>query len=218
MANDNEREAHTIHGNGVKVKEAGLDKYLRFDSSRKVSLADHFIRRDVARDDFAFAKYEELGDFVCAPYKAELKGLKLILEREGKVSSQNVRLKKVIIPAQDGYVAEYEIANVSLQNLEFCFAPEFVFAFSSKTKDDGAQLKCAEVFKRYDEYLKIELEAKLSESCDVFVYPLETVSNSENGYEKTYQGTSFVPLLKCALPEGETKKFSVEIKINYNKN
>jgi alpha-amylase len=215
VANDNEQEVHTIHGNGVKVKEAGLDKYLCFDSHRKASLADHFIRRGATRDDFAFARYEELGDFVSSPYKPELKGLNLVLEREGKVSGQSVRIKKVIIPAQDGYAAEYEITNLSLQNFEFCFAPEFVFAFSSKTESDGADLKNTKFFKRYDEHLKIELEVKLSENCDAFVYPIETVSNSENGYERTYQGTAFAPLLKSALNENETKEFRIEVKIHY---
>ncbi|MDR2191838.1 MAG: DUF1926 domain-containing protein, partial [Endomicrobium sp.] len=184
VTNDNEQEVRTIHGGGIKVKEAGLDKYLCFDSYRKASLTDHFLRTDVKRDDFAFAKYEELGDFISAQYKAKLIGAKLALERDGVVSHQSVNLIKIITPAENGYCVDYKIKNNAPQTLEFCFAPEFVFAFSSKTGDDDADLKAVKVFKRYDEHLNIELELKISESCDMFVYPIETVSNSENGYER----------------------------------
>ncbi|MDR3196169.1 MAG: DUF1926 domain-containing protein [Endomicrobium sp.] len=32
----------------------------------------------------------------------------------------------------------------------------------------------------------MEVEVKFSEKSEVFVYPVETVSNSDNGFEKTY--------------------------------
>jgi alpha-amylase len=215
VASDNEQEAHTIHGSGVKVKEPGLDKYLCFDRRRKSSLEDHFVRKDIRHEDFAFVRYEELGDFASGEYKAALKGMKICLERDGKLLGRDAKITKIISPSAHGYCAEYEIKNNSSESIDVCFAPEQVFAFSSKTGDDNADLKSVDVWKRYDDYLKIELEIKLSEPCDFFVYPIETVSNSDNGYERTYQGTAAVPLVKCFLESGRTMKFRMDTIVRY---
>ncbi|MDR3253879.1 MAG: hypothetical protein LBT07_02815 [Endomicrobium sp.] len=37
---------------------------------------------------------------------------------------------------------------------------------------------------------------------------METISNSDNGYEKTYQGTVAVVIVKCLIKPGTVKKFS----------
>jgi alpha-amylase len=214
IANDNEQEVHTIHDNEVKVKEAGLEKYLSYDWHRKISLADHFIASDTKHEDFAFARFKEEGDFVLGKYKAKISSSKLILERCGKVAESGVNLVKTIIPSKSGYYVSYEIKNISRQTLDLCFAPEQVFAFSSKTGDDNADLKDISAWKRYDDFLKIEVEIKFSEKCDIWVYPIETVSNSENGYEKTYQGTSAAPLIRKSLNPDESFKFEMETAVN----
>ncbi|MDR1942436.1 MAG: DUF1926 domain-containing protein [Endomicrobium sp.] len=208
-------EAHTIHGSSVKVKEAGLDKYLCFDRRRRSSLEDHFLRKDAKHEDFAFVRYEELGDFACGEYKAALKGSAICLERDGKLSGKDVKITKIISPSAHGYSVEYKIKNNSAESLDVYFAPEQVFAFSSKTGDDYADLKSVEVWKRYDDYLKIELEIKLSQPCDFFVYPIETVSNSDNGYERTYQGTAAVPLVKCFIESAKTLEFGMDTIVRY---
>ncbi|MCL2485641.1 MAG: DUF1926 domain-containing protein [Endomicrobia bacterium] len=214
LADDNEKEVQTIHSDAVKVKEFGLEKYLVYDSYKRASLVDHFLVSDIKYEDFAFSRYEEKGDFVSACYGCETKGLKIVLSRNGKVGNQNVKVTKTISPHSGGYNTEYEIINNSTENLDICFAPEQMFAFSSKTGDDTADLKEMKVWKRYDDYLKIELELKFSENCDLFVYPVETVALSENGYEKTYQGTCVVPLFKYSLQPEENICFSFDTSIN----
>jgi len=215
IANDNEQEVHTIHNDQVKVKEAGLDKYLVYDSYRRSSLADHFVANGTKHVDFVFSRYEELGDFVSGKYKAVVKDDKLFLERNGTVGNSDVRVIKIITPRSAGYSVEYIIKNNSVETLDLCFAPEQVFAFSSKTGDDTADLKNVSVWKRYDDFLKIEVELKMSFKCDLFVYPIETVSNSENGYEKTYQGTSVTPLVRCLMRPGESLTFSFDTSVNF---
>lgn len=214
ITNDNEQEARTIHSDEVKVKEAGLDKYLVYDWYRRASLVDHFVAKDTKYDDFAFARFQEQGDFVLGKYKAKISASKLILEREGKVSGCEVKLTKTIAPSSCGYTVIYEVKNNSVQGLDLRFVPEQVFAFSSKSGDDSADLKEVFSWKRYDDFFKIEVEIKLSEKCDMWIYPIETVSNSENGYEKTYQGTTAAPQVKKLLDPGESFKFEMETSVN----
>jgi hypothetical protein len=63
----------------------------------------------------------------------------------------------------------------------------------------------------------MEVEVKFSEKSEVFVYPVETVSNSDNGFEKTYQGAVMLPLVKCLIKHGKVKKFSFATSANLKK-
>ncbi|MCL2390625.1 MAG: DUF1926 domain-containing protein, partial [Endomicrobia bacterium] len=158
LAGDNEKEVQTIHSDAVKVKEFGLEKYLVYDNYRRASLVDHFFSLDIKHEDFAFCACEEKGDFVSARYDCKVKDLKLEISRDGKVGNQNVKITKTISPHASGYNVEYCVVNKSSASIDVCFAPEQMFAFSSKTGDDTGDLKEIDIWKRYDDYLKIELE------------------------------------------------------------
>lgn len=214
ITSDEVQEAATIHSDAVKVKEPGLEKYLVYDNYKKASLIDHFFCNDIKHEDFMFVNYEEKGDFVSGEYTPSIEGSELILQRKGKVYGREVVVEKKITPLLQGYGVKYVIKNNSKEALEFCFSSEQVFAFSSKTDDDFADLKNIETWKRYDEFSKAEIEIKFSEKCDMFVYPIETVSMSENGYEKTYQGTVVAPLFRFKLEANESKNISFETAVN----
>jgi len=211
LAGEESGGARTIHDSVVKVKEYGLEKYLAFDSYRRSSLADHFFKPDIRREDFIFSRYEEQGDFIGASYDAKLASGSLVLKRSGKASGENISVVKTITPLNNqGYKVEYSIKNNSNESARLCFSSEQVFAFSSKTGDDDADLKDVTIWKRSDSFLKAEVEVKLSEPCDVFVVSVETVATSEDGYEKTYQATAFLPLVKFNIEPDAIKTFSFE--------
>ncbi|MDR1243704.1 MAG: DUF1926 domain-containing protein [Endomicrobium sp.] len=223
IVNDNSLEVQSIHSDSIEVKEFGLDKYLVYDNYKRASLIDHFFSCDIEYDSCVVGSYEEKGDFVSGKYEVKLvigrkflkKQAKLSLCRYGSVCGKNVKLVKEVLPLTNGYHVDYSIKNNCSDSLEICFSPEQMFAFSSKTGDDVGNLKNIEIWKRYDDYLKIEIELKLSEKCDLFVYPVETVINSDNGYERTYQGTAVMPLVRCNIESGKEKKFSMETVVNF---
>jgi alpha-amylase len=216
-------EVQTIHNDVIKVKELNLDKYLVYDKYKRASLIDHFFPTNIKYDDCMFSCYEEKGDFASGTYNTTIsqtrkflkKHYKLILQRYGKVNGKDVKVTKEIIPISYGYVVKYEIKNNSKEPLEICFAPEQIFAFSLKTKDDFRDLKNIDTWKRYDDYLKTEIEVRFSDNVQLFVYPVETVSNSDNGYEKTYQGTVVMPILRSIIEVQKVKNFSLETIIRF---
>jgi len=210
VAGDNDVEVRTIHNDAIMVKEPGLDKYLVYDNYRRTSLRDHFVGTDIKFEDFMFARFAEMGDFVSGEYKASVCQASLELERNGKAYGKDIRVKKAITPNPYGYKTEYEIENVSGEALDICFISEQVFAFSSKNGDDTSDAKNVDGWKRYDDYYKAEIELKFSEKCDLFVYPLETVSASDNGYERTYQGTVAAPVIRFHIESKGVVKFSIE--------
>ncbi|AKL97470.1 alpha-amylase/4-alpha-glucanotransferase domain-containing protein [Endomicrobium proavitum] len=215
VATDNEYEVQTIHNDAVKVKEFGLDKFLVYDNYRRTSLRDHFVGTDIKYEDFAFSRYCEMGDFTAGEYKVISRAANLELERNGKAYGKDISVKKNISAQHDGYEAAYEITNNSSESIEICFICEQVFAFSSKDGDDTANDKNVSGWKRYDDYYKAEVELKFSQDCDLFVYPLETVSASDSGYERTYQGTVAAPVARFHSTPGGTVKFSIKTSVNF---
>lgn len=94
----------------------------------------------------------------------------------------------------------YRIVNSSHEPVEeLCFAPEFNFAFSiPKTEKDIPFTGCKR-WERADRHLYWKVAVDFSDPSDGWVLPLETVSNSESGFEKTFQGLVFVPFWKFSL-------------------
>ena len=52
-----------------------------------------------------------------------------------------------------------------------------------------------------------------SKSCDYWIVPINTVSTSENGYEKTYQGTTVVNVYKFVLNKNNSFSFKIKTEV-----
>jgi len=66
-----------------------------------------------------------------------------------------------------------------------------------------------------DKNLNLSVNLTSSDLFDFWVFPIWTISLSEGGFEKTYQGSSVTPNKKFFLKPKET--FSFEIKISVSK-
>jgi len=73
----------------VLAKEEGLDKYLVYDTYKRNSLIEHFLRDDISAENFSRNRYEELGDFATNVYtgasKKEKNAISVTLKKEGQV-------------------------------------------------------------------------------------------------------------------------------------
>jgi alpha-amylase len=82
----------------VVFKQAGLEQRLHYDRNRRKSLVDHFYPNDVSLGSLVNGEYQELGDFVAAPFEARLRRnpnrMQLQLTREGRVGERTVRVTK----------------------------------------------------------------------------------------------------------------------------
>ncbi|MFA6913822.1 MAG: alpha-amylase/4-alpha-glucanotransferase domain-containing protein [Endomicrobiia bacterium] len=211
------KELTSIHTDIVKVKEIGLEKYLSYDWYRKASLIDHFFHNDTQYDEFCTVKFREQGDFVLGEYEPKIVDNKLELIRKGHVWCGDlhlpVELKKTIKALkQEGYEVAYEIKNLSDNKLSFTFGVEQVFSFSQQTINDKEELKDIKLWTRYDDNLDISLSIESSINCDFWIDTIETVSTSDDGYERTYQGTTVVNVYKFSLNSKEV--FAFKLKVN----
>jgi len=212
----------TIHSDAVKVKETGLEKALVYDWYRKVSLADHFLSADSSYENLYSVTFKDIGDFVLGEYKPVVRGKELELQRIGSIWCDGIEYKikvtKIIIPLkQCGYEVNYKITNLSKQQLSLKFAVEQVFEFSEKQEEDSVQIDNVNKWVRKDENLKMAVNVESSANCNFWTAPIETVSNSENGYEKTYQGTTLFNVYNFILEHAESFKFIIKTTIETDK-
>ncbi|HOE17333.1 MAG TPA: DUF1926 domain-containing protein [Syntrophorhabdaceae bacterium] len=212
----------TIH-EMVTAKEEGLDAYLHYDWYRRGSLIDHVMGGDAALEPFYRGKYLEPGDFVKEPYLGvigkEKKAVRLAMERSGhcwqgeKGLPLTVR-KDVILPWGEGpVVVDYALEGAAegLINfgVEWNFSllgtggERFLEAGSTKypltTKDVLGQ---AEKLRLYDPYQNVEISLEWDRPAEIWTFPVEVVSLSENGFERNYQSTMVMPVWPVDLSEG----------------
>lgn len=206
-------EIASIHDR-VLFKQADLDQRLQFDRHRRKSLIDHFYPADVSLEAVARGDYQELGDFVTGPFEAKLRRnprrMQMQLTRDGRVGDRAVRITKGL--TLEAGASTLEIAYV-LEGLppgeQVHFGIEFNFAGLPAGIDDryfhdtrgqsfghlGTHLNLLDVdsLSLADEWLGIDLELRSDRPMHLWAFPIETVSQSESGFELVHQSVVVEP-------------------------
>ncbi len=212
-----EREANSdvasIHDR-VVFKQKDLDQRMQFDRYRRKSLVDHFYDANVAAESIANGQYEELGDFVTAPFEARLRRnpnrMQVQLTRNGYVAGRQVRITKGLTLDAGGQTLEIAYLLEGLPPGEpVHFGVEFNFAGLPGGCDDryfhdahrnslgqlGARLdlKSVDYLALFDEWLGIDVELSSDKPMHLWTFPIETVSQSEAGFELVHQSVVVHP-------------------------
>ncbi len=198
----------------VVFKQAGLDQKLQFDRYRRKSLIDHFYPADVSLASVVAGNYQELGDFVAGPFEARLRRnadrMQVQLTREGRVGDEAVRITKgVTLEAGEQALEIAYLIEGLPEGRQFHFGVEFNFAGMPAGLVDryfhdargrslgqlGSQLDLANVdaVGLADEWLGIDVELRADRPTNVWTYPIETVSQSEAGFELVHQSVVVNP-------------------------
>ncbi|MHB1425279.1 MAG: alpha-amylase/4-alpha-glucanotransferase domain-containing protein [Gemmataceae bacterium] len=202
------------HHHGQVWKQGGLDHMLQYDEYLRKSLIDHFYEPGVTVEQLATRQERELGDFVTGSYQHRLDRingeLRLILWRDGRAAGQNVRVTKEIRLCGDseGLEAWYILENCPRENPLY-FAVEFNFAGLAAGADDryfyhagqarAGQLQTwqdltnAERIGLVDEWRGLDVSLSLSRRGCIRAFPIQTVSQSEGGFELVHQSTVVMP-------------------------
>jgi len=214
-------QVETIHTERVRVKEWGLERHLVVDWYRRSSFIDHFLAPGGGPQAFARGEARELGDFVDQQYEAEVtRGpdrVTVRLVRDGHVWVDNVhaavRVEKTFtVPAGDAEVdATYVITNKGSAVITADFSVETNWGVSSP----DANVACAGQIRRaggvdaVDEVEVFDLNdfgwtcaAKTMPPTSVWIAPIEVVSASEAGFERTFQGVSLLCVWPVRLEPG----------------
>ncbi len=203
-------EEQTV-SDGVRVKEAALETRLFVDWHRRTSLLDHFLHADTTLDDFYRSQFGEQGDFVKSGYRADvIKGSypQVHLTRTGSVwngdQRNSISIEKTIsLTGALGWQVIYRIENTQGAACQLWFASEMAFAFTSQNLMDPVEHLAQQTWQRRDPGMGFMVKAQFDAPTNLWEFPLQTVSLSEEGFERTYQGTVLVAHERISLNPGQ---------------
>jgi hypothetical protein len=216
----------------VIFKQEGLDQRLQYDPTPRKSLLDHFFAPNVDRDAFGRGEADELGDFVHGFYESKIRRaadrVQVQLSRTGLVGSREIKLTKGVTMAAGS--ATLEIAYL-LENLPtdetLHFGVELNFAGLPSQANDryfhdvagqrlghlGSELDLEEVqsLGLADEWLGIDVGLSINRPTSIWTLPIETVSQSEGGFELVHQSVCVVP--RWQVRGDKAGKWSVTLQV-----
>lgn len=200
--------------NSVKFKQPGLDQKLQYDTWPRKSLVDHFLIPGTTLEEFQ-AGQGEIGNFVMGVYDARIRRsdsrIETILTRTGTVGDSPIKVTKTIAldtKSSGELDVTYELDGLP-DGEPIHFAVEWNFASLASGADDryfydsqGQQrgqlqtvqtLEACDRIGLVDEWLGIDAAVDCSQTGDIWTFPIQTVSQSEGGFELVHQSACVVP-------------------------
>ena len=204
--------------------EVSSENSLFYDWYRRVALVDHFLPPETTVEKFASAHYGEQGNFVDQPYEARVENRKhrVTLSRRGALwidqQARPIEIRKALTfdPQSPKILIEYSVKNLQREAVTLHFGMEFVFALlagketnrryafpgrevadchlSSTGAVDGA-----EAVELVDEWLGMRITLAAPQSDSIWRFPIETVSQSQSGFDRVYQSSVIFPNWKFEL-------------------
>ncbi len=210
---DNPDGVASIHDQ-VVFKQAGLDDRLFYDTYRRKSLIDHFYSPQTTVESVMRGEATEWGNFINEPYTTVIRRkpdrVQVVLSARGEVDSASLQLTKAITMESGSHTIEIAYMLEGLpSDRTLHFSPEFNFAGLPAGQDDryyfgedgkpfsqlGEQLdqQDCEFLGVADEWLGIRLELRVDGPTHWWAYPIQTVSQSEGGFELVHQSIAIHP-------------------------
>ena len=217
----------------ARSKDENLKQSLIYDDYTRSSLLDHFLSQDATVENYAANQYDELGDFIRGEYLIERafsspKEAVVALGRTGRVADRNLTVKKVIqIGAEARMIIDYAFESLDSEPLSTLYGCEFNLTLFSDQDPNRYYLAPQSDRRREvpetgheDNLKKFELingpdrltaVFNFSKQVSVWFFPLMTVSQSEEGFERTYQGSSLLFLYPLILTPRKTTRLQIQL-------
>lgn len=204
-------------------KEAGLEGHLHYDRYHRFSFLDHVFAMPITLKMFGESSYEECGDFVGALFKARVKAgkgpKKILFERKGFVELNGrrhpVHITKSVCPKdRNGLEVVYQVTNRSRAPIRFVFGTELNFSIGDNTAVKGLDQKQVREWVFNDSWRGLAIRVETHPPVDLLAAPVETVSESELGLERTYQELGLLLQRDFELKPNETGEHKLTLTVS----
>ena len=187
---------------------------MQYDLYARKSLMDHFYNNDATLEQVARGEAAERGDFVELTFDTKLRRgsdrVQVQMQRDGNAWGIPITLTKAVtlIAGSDKMEVTYLLENLP-QDQPLHFAIEFNFAGLPSGADDryfsdseGNQLgQLGEKLDLHDttglglsdRWLGIDIDLQIDRPSGIWAFPIETVSQSEAGFELVHQSVCVQP-------------------------
>jgi len=198
---ENQDEIATIHNESLTIDET-LKTELIYDWYEKNSFIDHFSDDEFTLLNFKSLSFKEVGDFANQPFELDKK--QNSFSRDGGIFLDNsdtsypTTLKKNYtfdsnsIAFKTNISTEYDGKLYYANEFNFHFAHPHKVTFNDKLIGDGFEQYDCDTLVIYDDFTNKLITIKLNQKCNIFGFILNTISQSESGFDKVAQEISFI--------------------------
>ncbi len=198
----------------VVFKQADLDQRLHYDAFARKSLMDHFYDHESTLDAVVRGEAIERGDFVELPFETKIRRgadrVQVQMRRDGNAWGIPITVTKAItmVAGSDRLSITYLLENLP-PGKPLHFAIEMNFAGLPSGADDryfsdaagnrlgqlGEQLDLRDAtgLSLSDRWLGIDVSLEIDRPSGIWAFPVETVSQSEGGFELVHQSVCVQP-------------------------
>jgi 4-alpha-glucanotransferase len=218
----------------VSGKEANLSALLRFDAYERRSGLVRFLPLDATPAAAAASEADELGDFVDGAFTVRaLEPGRVVLGRSGVVRGRirvaAVDVEKRLTLGGDRLAPslglEVEVTNRSADRIEARVGLEWSITMLGGGGNPAAWWEVAGERGSHDgrgsvagvarlaqgnDAIGVRIDTTASPAADAWWSPIETVSNSEAGFERVYQGSALLLSWPMRLDPGSSAVFRVD--------
>jgi 4-alpha-glucanotransferase len=209
----------------IRSKEKGLAARLVYDAYERRSGLVRFLPVDSTPEAWAAGGGPDLGDLVAGPFRLEeLSTGHAIVAAGGFVGdTQTIRVRKTIRLGggrmDPGLRVELAVTNESTEPLRARLGLEWATTMlggggnpsawweigGQRAGHDGSGSGAViERLAQGNDWLGIRIDTRISPPCDAWWAPIETVSNSEEGFERVYQGSALLMSWLVDLAPGQS--------------
>ncbi len=228
-------EIPSIH-DMVTAKEENLDRFLIYDRNARQSLVDRLLPVHTTLDKYYREEYQELYPLAGSRYEAENQStddeVRVLFTKEIPAECLPLMLSKQItlVPGTSEMNVEYDLVHTGSGDLEFLFGTEFNITLLAGNADnryyyvDGGNITDrklnsigewgeAESMGMIDEWLNIDWRLAWTKKTGFWRFPVETISLSEEGFERVYQNSCVFPFWKIKLKPNQRWNVSINMSI-----
>jgi alpha-amylase len=235
-------QPHSIHDR-IRFKEKGLQEKLIYDRVDRYSFMDHCLDSSTSLEQFKNNHHQDLLSFVGQPYQWERGDKPVdpqapfVLQLKRKSAGDNSRENHLAVeknyrfdPQAAKLEVSYSLHNKGEKPLDFIWMVEHNFTLLAGDAADrtyvlpegglddsrmasAGVLSDIQALGMRDECFGFELQLKYSPAVEMWRFPVETVSQSEEGFESVYQGSCIGGCWRVQLEPGQNRQLQAGLEI-----
>lgn len=206
----------------IKFRQPDLEKKISYDKWPRKSLVDLFLQPGATSAEFRRGS-AVIGDFATGVYEGSVRQgehkIAVEMRRSGSVSGLTGEVRKIVVLSSDRpneLLIQYHVIGFP-KNVPLHFGVELNFAAMPGNATDryfydaaGQRLGTLDVeldqtdcdrLSLVDEWLGLDVSLELSRPGGIWTMPVETISQSEGGFEAVHQSVCVVPNWEFVMPD-----------------
>ncbi len=225
-AHDSPASIHDIVG----VKELGLADHLAYDDHRRVAFVDHLFDRAVTVQDLMRQPIAEAGEVLNARYtltpsrRATGRQRTVVCERvtpmrdaEGRSAFLQVEKRYAIRADRPQLAVTYRLTRRSpharAATPACWWGVELNLFLKDASLNQAGTVPSLAVVEINDAWRSVKVRLRYSQPATFLHYPLETISESEEGMERTYQGLCVCAVWPIAFNAKDAWSATIELEL-----